>query len=179
MSGAAKRAGDDTRADALPDIIQLPDQSQPEPPPSPAPKPGRHTGRMKGRHFGPRPVADPLDAWLPPTRCTKAQRAAFEAAAAEAGLSLNAYQREKLFGDPGPRVHRRRPSSKSGLEGTAVSRIAAALGSSGNNLNQLLRRVNAYDFRGIPELVEMARAMTAAHAMHHALVAAIKADMGL
>jgi hypothetical protein len=39
--------------------------------------------------------------------------------------------------------------------------------------------VNSYDFRGNPELLEMVRAMTAAHTAHHALVAAIKADMGL
>jgi hypothetical protein len=42
---------------------------------------------MKGRHFGPRPVADPRTAWLT-ARCTPAFRAAVLAAADEAGLSV-------------------------------------------------------------------------------------------
>ena len=37
------------------------------------------------------------------------------------------------------------------LDEAAKARILAALGRSGNNLNQLLQRVNAYDFRGIPD----------------------------
>lgn len=169
----AEPAEPETRAGEVPAIIHLPDQSQPEPATTPRPS-GRHTGKMKGRHFGPRPVKDPLDAWLPATRCTGAQRAAVEAAAQRAGLSLNAYQRQTLCGDPGPRAHR-----QSGPDVVAKAQIIAALGRSGNNLNQLLRRVNSYDFRGIPELLEMCKAMTAAHAAHHALVAAIKADLSV
>jgi hypothetical protein len=73
-------------------------------------------------------------------------------------------------------MRRPRPTRtrKPRLEMAQHAQIMAALGRSGNNLNQLLRRVNAYDFRGIPQLVEMVRAMTAAHEAHHTLVAAIK-----
>ena len=154
-------------------IIHLPDQSQPEPSPPPRPKPGRRTGSMRGRHFGPRPVADPRTAWLT-SRCTPAFLAKVRGDAEAAGLSLSDYVHERLGGQLVRRARR-----KPGPNAAAEARIIAALGRSGNNLNQLLRRVNGYDFRGIPELVEMQLVMVAAHAAHHALVAAIKADMGL
>jgi len=57
--------------------------------------------------------------------------------------------------------------------------MLAALGRSGNNLNQLLRRVNSYDFRGNPELLEMQAAMTAAHAAHRELSEAILSELGV
>ena len=53
-----------------------------------------------------------------------------------------------------------------------------ALGRSGNNLNQLLRQVNAYDFRGHPELLDMCAAKAAAVA-HRELVEAILAELGV
>lgn len=154
-------------------VIYLPDQSRPEPPRAEPPKPGRHTGRMKGRHFGPRPVKDPRTAWLT-SRCTPAFLAKVRADAEAAGLSLANYLHAELGGERRPRTPRR-----SRLELAQHAQIVAALGRSGNNLNQLLRRVNSYDFRDIPELLEMRAAMMAAHSAHHALVAAIKADMGL
>ncbi len=163
----------EARAGDVPAVIHLPDQSQPEPAPPPPRPPGKHTGSMKGRHFGPRPVADPRTAWLT-TRCTPAFRASVLAAAARAGLSLADYVHERLGGSPSRRAHRKR-----GPDDAALARIMAALGRSGNNLNQLLRRVNSYDFRDIPELIEMRKAMTAAHTEHHALVAAIKAELGV
>jgi hypothetical protein len=172
MTGAPDDEGLETRGGDVPAVIHLPDLSEPEQPPRP--QPGRHTGKMKGRHFGPRRVADPLDAWLPPTRCTAEQRAAVEAAARKAGLSLNAFQRQQLCGKPGPRAHR----SKPGPDTEWRVRMLAALGRSGNNLNQLLRRVNSYDFRDFPELLEMHAAMKAAHAAHRELCAAIRAELG-
>jgi hypothetical protein len=78
-----------------------------------------------------------------------------------------------VFGKPGPRAHR----SKPGPEAGNTARIVAALGRSGNNLSQLLQKVDAYDFRGIPALLDMAEAMKAADAAHHELVAAIKAKL--
>ena len=57
--------------------------------------------------------------------------------------------------------------------------MLAAMGRSGNNLNQLLRRVNSYDFRGHPELLEMQTAMKAAHAAHRELCAAIMSELGV
>jgi hypothetical protein len=155
-----------------PAVIHLPDLSQPE---APTPRPaGRHTGRMKGRHFGPRPVDDPLSARFN-VRCPPEFLALLQGDARAAGLSLSAYVCAKLGGSPGPRAHR----SKPGPDAANTARIMGGLGRSGGNLNQLLKRVASYDFRGIPELLEMAAVMKAAHAAHHELVAAIKADMGL
>jgi len=129
---------------------------------------------MKGRHFGPRPVKDPLTARFN-VRCPDELLAALLEEAAAARLSLSAYVCIKLGGNPGPRAHRARP----GRDDANTARIQAAFGRSGNNLNQLLQKVNAYDFRGIPELVEMAAALKAAAMAHHELVAATKADLGL
>jgi hypothetical protein len=155
-----------------PDTIPLPDLSQF--PPLPPPQPGRHTGRMKGRHFGPRPVKDPLSARFN-VRCPPEFFATLQAEAEAARLSLSAYVCAKLGGSPGPRAHR----SKPGPDAAAEARIVAALGRSGSNLNQLLRQVNAYDFRGHPELLEMCAELKAAAAAHHELVEAIKAERGL
>jgi hypothetical protein len=167
---AVEPQGGETRAGET--VIQLPVYlSQPEA--QPRREPGRHTGAMKGRHFGPKPVAEPRTAWLT-MRCTPAFRASVLAAADQAGLSLADYVHERLGGQPSRRA-RRRP----GPDEAAVARIMGGLGRSGNNLNQLLRRVNSYDFGGIPELIEMLKEMTAAHAAHHTLVAAIKADLGV
>jgi hypothetical protein len=171
MTGAPDDEGLETRGGDVPAIIYLPDQSQPEPPPL-RPKPGRHTGNMKGRHFGPRRVADPRTAWLT-TRCTPAFRAAVLAAADEAGLSLADFVHLRLGGPP-----RRRASRKPGPDTEWRVRMLAALGRSGNNLNQLLRRVNSYDFRDFPELLEMHAAMKAAHAAHRELCEAIRAELG-
>ena len=162
----AEPAKPETRA-GIPDIIYLPDQSQPEPPPQ-RPKPGRHTGKMKGRHFGPRPVKDPLDAWLPPTRCTVAQRAAVEAAAQKAGLSLNAYQRQTLCGDPGPRAHR----GKRGPDMVLLSRLLGQHGKAGSNLNQIARQLNSGGDVEPPELAD-------AIAEHRAACQAIMSALGV
>jgi hypothetical protein len=171
MTGAPVNEELETRGGDVPAVIYLPDQSQPEPPPPPRLPPGRHTGKMKGRHFGPRPVADPRTAWLT-TRCTPAFRAAVLAAADEAGLSLADYVHLRLGGQPSRR--RRKP----GPDTEWRVRMLVALGRSGNNLNQLLRRVNSYDFRDFPELLEMHAAMKAAHAAHRELCEAIRAELG-
>jgi hypothetical protein len=170
----AQPQADETAAGALPAIIHLPDLSQPEPtPPTPRPA-GRHTGRMKGRHFGPRPVADPRSARLQ-IRCTPATQQKALAAAQAENLSVSAYVCALIDGTPGPRAHRAKPDRDRVL----LAQMLAALGRSGSNLNQLLKRVNAYDFRGQPELLEMQPAMKAAHSAHHELVAAIKAELGV
>lgn len=155
-----------------PDIIPLPDLSQF--PPAPPPSAGRHTGRMKGRHFGPRPVADPRSARLQ-IRCTPSTQERAQAGAEAAGLSVSGYVCALIDGAPGPRAHR----SKPGPDVAARTRILAALGRSGNNLNQLLRQVNAYDFRGHPELLDMCAELKAAAVAHRELVEAILAELGV
>ena len=160
----------ETRA-GLADVIYLPDRSQPEPPPAPPaqrPKPGRHTGRMKGRHFGPRPVADPLDAWLPATRCTAAQRKQADDAAAAAGVSLNGWVRSQLFGSPGPRSQRAKP----GPDMVLLSRLLGQHGKAGSNLNQIARQLNSGGDVEPPELAE-------AIADHRAACQAIMSALGV
>jgi hypothetical protein len=91
-----------------------------------------------------------------------------------AGLTYSAFMRAKFLAvTPRPRDRRHNPSD------AAFAQIMAALGRSGNNLNQILRVMNRFDFTGIPDLIDARAAVVAAHAAHHALVAAIKADMGL
>ena len=173
MTGEPDDEGFEPRAGDTPAVIRLPDQSQPEPAPAPPRRGPRRSGNMKGRHFGPRPVADPRTAWLT-TRCTPAFRASVLAAAERAGLSLADYVHERLGGQPSRRARR-----KLGPDIEWRVKMLAALGRSGNNLNQLLRRVNSYDFRDMPELLEMHAAMKAAHGAHRELCEAIMTELGV
>ncbi len=66
------------------------------------------------------------------------ERAAIEARAREAGLSLAAFLRAAALGTPGPRA-RRSPH----VNAEALGRATAALNKVGNNLNQIARGVNA------------------------------------
>jgi hypothetical protein len=120
-------------------------------PSRPPPKRGQHTGRMKGRHFGPRPVADPRSKRIF-VRVTPAQRVALKAAAEEMGLSVSAFICVRTLGDTGPRVQRRH---KPGPDMVMLAQIKAAHGRNGGNLNQISQRLNAYDFRGHPELLAL------------------------
>jgi uncharacterized protein with GYD domain len=169
--GEPEPPSDETRA-ALPEIIHLPYEPPPPPePPAAAPGKPRRSGRMKGRHFGPRPVDDPRTRRIF-VRVTPAQLAALKAAAQEVGLSVSAFVCLRTLGDPGPRALRHKPGGDRALR----AQLMAALGRSGNNVNQLLRRVGAYDFTGQPELLAMQEVMAAAHRAHHELVAAIIAE---
>jgi hypothetical protein len=105
-------------------------------PPEPPPQPARSRGR-KGRHFGPRPVADPLDAWLPATRCTAAQRRQADAEAKAERVSLNGLVRLRMFGTAGKRAHRP-PSEYQKL----IAQGVAYLGRPGSNMNQCARVLN-------------------------------------
>ena len=155
----------ETRA-AAPDIIYLPDQSQPEPRPQ-RPKPGRHTGKMKGRHFGPRPVADPRSVRID-LRVTPAQRAGMKAAARDAGLSVSALICLRTLGTEGPRPQPR----KSGPDGAVLTRLLAELGKSGSNLNQIARQLNAGEDADFPEL-------SATLTDHRAAVAVVMCALGV
>ena len=157
-------------ASEAPAVIHLPDRAQQ--PSARHPSAGRHTGRMKGRHFGPRPVDDPRSERID-LRVTPAQKAAINAAAADARLSVAAFICLRTLGSTGPRAGRSKPNPE--VRNTA--RIMAALGRCGSNLNQLFGKASAYDFRGIPILLDMAETMKAAHAAHHELVAAIMAKL--
>jgi hypothetical protein len=164
-----------------PNTIELPHLP---PPTEYMPKPARlRKGEARGRHFGARPVADPLDAWLPPTRCTRAQREQADAAAKDAGMSLNGYVRWRIFGNAGPRVHRN-PTEATKL----LSQILGQLGKSGSNLNQgsrALHTINivAGDGEGRDRLAELVDDMGALHreaiAEHRECVAAILRALGL
>lgn len=136
-------------------------RSAPDTEPAPVARKQRRRGGGAGRHFGPRPVEDPLDAWLPPTRCTKAQREQADADATQAGMSLNGFVRRRMFGTAGPRVHR-----KPGEATKLLAQILAQLGWRGSNLNQIAHRFNMLD---IPPPAELGAAI----AEHRACVATI------
>jgi Mobilization protein NikA len=163
-----------------PNTIELPHL----PPPAGYAQPPRKKGETRrGRHFGPRPVDDPLDAWLPPTRCTQAQRAQADAEAKDAGMSLNGYVRWRMFGTAGPRTHRN-PTEATKL----LSQILGQLGKSGGNLNQGIRALHqlnivAGEGEGRDRLAELIEDMAEQHeqaiAEHRECVAAILRALGL
>jgi hypothetical protein len=70
-------------------------------------------------------------------RLTPEERAAAEAAASRAGLSVASYARGQMLGGPPPRAARRPPVEKEQL-----ARILAQLGKIGSNLNQIARASN-------------------------------------
>jgi Bacterial mobilisation protein (MobC) len=150
----------DEREDGLPAVIHLPDQSQPP-------------ARKRGRHFGPRPVADPRSAWLT-TRCTPEFLERVIADAKQAGLTRADYVHSRLGGKPGPRA-RRNP----GADAVLLAKVLAQMGKAGSNLNQIARRMNDYEFEGIPELIAMQAEHEAVLAEHRAVCAAIMAALGV
>jgi hypothetical protein len=127
----------------------------------------RSPQKRRGGHFGPKPVADPRDAWLPPTRCTKAQRKQADVAAERAGVSLNAFVRLRMFGTAGPRAQR-----KPGEATKRLAQILGQMGKRGSNLNQIAHRLNMDELPALGEL-------GAAIAEHRATCAAIMRALGL
>ncbi len=81
-------------------------------------------------------VSDPKDKFIG-IRCTPESHAAYEKAAAAAGLSVGAWLRTLADGTPGPRAVRR-PA----VERTELARALGLLGNYGSNLNQLARVAN-------------------------------------
>jgi hypothetical protein len=98
--------------------------------------PRRNGETRRGRHYGPRPVADPRSARLD-IRCTPALRAKADAAAKEAGLSVAGYVAQLIDGQPGPRVHRN-PSEAVKL----LAQLRGEMSKRGSNLNQGARALN-------------------------------------
>jgi hypothetical protein len=156
----------DDRAEAppaseAPAVIHLPPPADLVPPP---PKTRRRNGTTRrGRHFGPRPVDDPLDAWLPATRCTTAQRKQADALAAAEGISLNGLVRARMFGTAGPRVHRNPTALVK-----AAAQLVAQMGKGGSNLNQGVRALNriaiaADDGAGCDRLADLIEEMAELH----------------
>ena len=161
--GAVESAEGETRG-ALPEVIYLPDQSQPEPP----------TGQgRKGRHFGRRRVPDPRDARLD-VRCTPGFRAKVLADAEAAGLSLSAFVCARLGEGPSARSHRGPP----GPDMVMLAQIKATHGRHGGNLNQLVKRLNSYDFRGQPELLALRELAEATLTEHRKASAALMRALG-
>ncbi|MGE0290452.1 MAG: plasmid mobilization relaxosome protein MobC [Bradyrhizobium sp.] len=157
MPDAPERASDEARGGALPDVIHLPDQSQPEPPPA----------KPRGRHFGPRRVADPKDRVIS-FRCTEEEHRLFTERAAAKGLEIGPYLRLRETGSPGPRVRRKR-----GPEVAVLRQLLGQIGRTGSNLNQIAHRLNEYDFEGIPALRAMRDEHQAVLAEHRAVLQAI------
>lgn len=70
-------------------------------------------------------------------RCSDAEHATMNAAAAQAGLTVGPYLRALALGTPGPRAVRRPP-----VEKEALARLLGELGRVGSNVNQLARVAN-------------------------------------
>jgi hypothetical protein len=108
--------------DRLPDVIYLPDQSQPLPSPRP---PGRRAR-----------VPDPRTARFD-VRCTPGFRARIEADARAAGLSVSGFVCARLGDSPSRRARRSAPADHA-----ALVKLLAELGKIGSNHNQLARIFN-------------------------------------
>lgn len=139
-----------TQATDVPAIICLPDCSQATPQP--------RTVRRR--------VADPRSAWLPATRVAPELRDKVIADAAAAGLSVGAFVRARLDGEPGPRAKR-----SPGPDVVMLAKVLAELGKSGSNLNQIARQLNSEETISLPDLRE-------ALAEHRAAVAALMQVLG-
>jgi len=85
-------------------------------------------------------AANPLSAVIH-IRCTPAQHAAYEAAAARAGFSIGEYFRTLADGKPSLRAARR-PA----VEHKEVARLVGLLGNLTSNVNQLARAANTAGF---------------------------------
>jgi hypothetical protein len=137
--------------DRLPDVIYLPDQSQPRPSP-----------RLPGRRAR---VPDPRTARFD-VRCTPGFRARVEADARAAGLSVSGFVCARLGEHPSPRARRIAPADHA-----ALVKLLAELGKIGSNHNQLARIFNTIgETPDHPEWVSIERDI---QAMRRALLKAL------
>jgi hypothetical protein len=159
-------------ASSTPAIIEMPGAPLSEPP----------KAQRRGRHFGPRPVADPRSARLD-MRCTRAVRAKAETAAKAQGISVAGYVASLIDDRPAPRVHRN-PSETMKL----LAQILGQMGKRGSNLNQAARALNEISRasgdgerrdRLADRIEETAQLHRQAVAEHRACVAAIMRALGL
>jgi hypothetical protein len=143
---------------------------------------GRGGQRRKGRHFGPKPVADPRRARLQ-IRCTRRVQEKAEAAAKDAGLTVSGLVVQLIDGTPGPRARR----STSELQ-KQLGRIQAELGKSGGNLNQTAKAhnelrniaaVDGIDAGRLAEMDDLAAELRQAIADHRRAVFAVERALGL
>jgi hypothetical protein len=118
-----------------------------------------------GRRYGKRRVSDRKDKFIA-VRCTAARHAAYEAAAAQVGLSVGAYLRFLADGTAGPRAVRRPP-----VERAELARLLGELGKIGSNVNQLSR---AFHTTGdLPAWSELAAIGGEVRAMRDAVMKAL------
>lgn len=103
-----------------------------------------------------------------PIRVTGEERAAIEAKADAAGLTIAAYLRATAIGAAGPRARRRAPSDQ-----VALRQLLGELGRVGNNVNQIARALNSDETADIPELKE---ALQAYLQLRNAIFAALGLD---
>lgn len=92
---------------------------------------------IPGRRYGKRKLADARGKFVA-VRCTSAEYAALQIAAARSGLSVGAFLRAVGLGIPGPRAVHRAPAGREEL-----ARILGQLGKLGSNVNQLAHAANA------------------------------------
>jgi malonyl CoA-acyl carrier protein transacylase len=99
-------------------------------------EPVRKVAPWRGRKRVPNPLSAVIH-----IRCTPAQQAAYEAAAARAGYSIGEYFRTLADGKPSLRAARR-PA----VEHKEVARLVGLLGNLTSNVNQLARAANTVGF---------------------------------
>jgi Bacterial mobilisation protein (MobC) len=160
MTDAPEQGAAEMQTGELPAIIHLPDQSQPLP-------------KKRGRHFGARRVADPKDRVIT-FRCTVEEHQLIAGRAAQKGLTIGPYLRQRETGTAGPRAQR-----KPAADAAMLAKVLAQMGKAGSNLNQIAHRLNEYDFEGIPELQAMRAEHQEALADHRAVCAAILKALGV
>lgn len=99
-------------------------------------------------------------------RCTVDERAAIEAAADRAGLTVGAYLRTVALGDAGPRAARRPVVAR-----VELAQVLGQLGKWGGNVNQLARAFNVDGTS--PAAAELAAIRAELVAMRTALMGAL------
>jgi hypothetical protein len=125
------------------------------------PAPAKASAPWRGR----KRVADP-QTHVVHIRCTPAKHAAYDAAAARAGISISEYFRTMADGKPGPRAIPRPP-----IERAELARLLGELGKLGSNVNQMARAMNTTG--DLPERDDLAAARAAIEEMRGAVMKAL------
>ena len=98
-------------------------------------------------------------------RVTPDERAVIDDLSMRKGLSVGAFMRAAALGDPGKRARRRVP-----LDAKLLRNLLGEVGRTGNNLNQIARRVNT---TGEHDAAQLRAALVAHEEMRQAILSAL------
>jgi hypothetical protein len=102
-------------------------------------------------------------------RCSDYERAAIQAIADQAGLSVGACIRALALGNPGPRAVRRPP-----VERAELARLLGHIGKLGSNINQIAKAI--HQTRNLPSWSELAEIKADIARMRAAILKALGHD---